>query len=239
VKLRVRLAKQHLAKFHSHLDLQRTMERVLRRAGLPLAYSQGFSPHPKMSFGSALATGTSSEGEFVDIELSEPMEPEVFVARANHFCPPGLMLVEARVAPEKGDSLFSLLDVAEYRLTVKVPGSGAGAVAEAVAAFLARDVVDLEKETKRGTRRVNIREQVYSLAVEGLLPDPGGDAVLVNLRVQAQSGSQGNLKPEVLLEGLQAVAEPSLATAELVGAHRLMLFRRDPESGALLEPWGL
>lgn len=239
MKLRIRMAKQHLAKFHSHLDVQRTMERALRRAALPIAYTQGFNPHPRMSFASALATGSSSEGEFIDIELSEPMAPEVFVAQANRFCPPGLQLVEARVAPDKGDSLFSLIDVAAYRLTVKVPGVlGAGAVEQAAAAFLDRDVVEVEKETKRGTRLVNIRELVYSLAVETILPDPGGDAVLVNLRTQLQSGSQGSLKPEALLEGLKLV-DPALAPAELVGEHRLMLYHRDEATGALVEPWDL
>lgn len=239
MKLRVRLAKQHMARYMSHLDLQRTLERILRRAGLPLAYTQGFTPHPKISFASALATGAGSEGEFVDVDLTEPVTPEEFMARANQFCSPGVAVVEARVAPPKGDSLFSLIDAAEYRLTLLVPSAvGAEAVEAAVRAFLGAAEVAVAKETKRGVQTVNIREQVFQLAVEGVLPEPGTDNVLVNLRAVLQSGSQGSLKPELLLTGL-AQAAPALAAVTLVGTHRLMLYRQNPQTGALEEPWYL
>ncbi|HLN63421.1 MAG TPA: TIGR03936 family radical SAM-associated protein [Symbiobacteriaceae bacterium] len=239
MKVRVRMAKTDLSRFLSHLDLQRTLERTLRRAGLPLAFTQGYNPHPRISFASALATGTSSEGEFVDIDLTEELPPAELVARVNAQSPVGLRFLEARVVPDKGDSLFSLIDVAEYRLTVSVPAAvPEGALPAAVAAFLARDVVAVEKEGKRGARVLNIREQVYGLTVEGALPEPDGTGLVVNLRALLQSGSQGSLKPETLLEGLQAVA-PELGAAALVGAHRLMLYRRDAESGVLLEPWDL
>lgn len=235
--LRVRLAKQHMARFFSHLDLQRTLERSLRRADLPIAYTQGFNPHPRISFGSALATGSSSEGEFIDIELAEPVAPDAFVAQANRYCPPGLRLLEARAVACKGDALFAGLDVAEYRLTLSVPPSvGAGAVEAAVAAFLSAAAVEVEKETKRGNRLVNIRELVHALQVETVLPAPSGEGSVVNLRTLLQSGQQGSLKPALLLEGLKLIAPP-IAPAELVGEHRLMQYRRNPETGALEEPW--
>lgn len=236
MKLRIRLTKQHTARFFSHLDIQRTLERTLRRAALPLAYSQGFNPHPRMSFASALATGVSSEGEFIDVELSEPVAPEEFVARANRCSPPGLTFVEAREVPSKGDSLFSLVDTAEYRLTFSAVTPAA--VADAVAALLAEDVVEVAKEGKRGTRLVNIREQVYDLTVEGSLPEPDGARVVVNVRAVLQSGAQGSLKPETLAEGLAQVS-PAFGGTVLVGTHRLMIYRRDPGTGALQMPWDL
>lgn len=236
MKLRIRLAKQHTARFFSHLDIQRTLERTLRRAALPLAYSQGFNPHPRMSFASALATGASSEGEFIDVDLTEPVAPAEFVERANRCSPPGLTFVEAREVPAKGDSLFSLVDTAEYRLTLSA--ASVAAVAEAVAAFLARDVVEVAKEGKRGTRLVNIREQVYDLTVEGSLPEPDGARVVVNLRAVLQSGAQGSLKPETLAEGLAQVW-PAFADTVLVGTHRLMIYRREPGTGTLTSPWEL
>jgi radical SAM-linked protein len=236
VKLRIRLAKQHTARFFSHLDIQRTLERTLRRAALPLAYSQGFNPHPRMSFASALATGASSEGEFIDVDLTDDVAPAEFVARANRCTPPGLTFVDAREVPAKGDSLFSLVDTAAYRLTLSA--ASVAVVADAVAAFLAQDVIEVAKEGKRGTRLVNIREQVYDLAVEGSLPEPGGARVVVNLRAVLQSGSQGSLKPETLAEGLAQVS-PAFADTVLVGTHRLMIYRREPRTGALQEPWDL
>jgi len=236
MKLRARLAKQHLTRFLGHLDLQRTIERSLRRAALPVAYTQGFSPHPRISFASALATGTSSEGEFVDIDLSADMEPEAFRSQANRFFPTGLSFPEVRLAPENGDSLFSLVNAADYRLTFGV--HTADVLAAAIAAFMERDVVEVEKEGKRGARMVNIREQVYELRVEAVLPNPGATGAVVNVRALLQSGSQGSLKPEALLEGLVKV-EPGLEGVQLLNTHRLMIYRRNLESGGLTTPWEL
>lgn len=227
LKLRVRLAKTGMARFFSHLDLQRTLERTLRRAGLPIAYSQGFSPHPRISFGSALATGSSSEGEFIDMELTQEMEPDAFVGQANAHCPQGLRLMEARrLATVKGDSLMALINAAAYRLTLT--GANADRLKAAVDGFLAVEVVEVTREGRTGPRPVNIRPQVYALEVTG----PG------ELRALVQTGPQGNLKPEDLVTGLRTLA-PELATLALSQTHRLMLYRRDPETGALTEPWAL
>lgn len=227
LKLRVRLAKTGLARFFSHLDLQRTLERTLRRAGLPIAYSQGFNPHPRISFGSALATGSSSEGEFLDLELTEEMEPAAFVARANAHCPQGLRLLEARrLAMGKGDSLMALLDAAEYRLTLT--GVDGSALQAALDALLAAESVEVTREGRSGPRLVDIRPQVYALEMTG----PG------EIRAVVQTGPQGNLKPEDLVTGLRSLA-PDLAGLTLSQTHRLMLYRRDPETGLLIEPWAL
>ncbi|HYF91412.1 MAG TPA: TIGR03936 family radical SAM-associated protein [Symbiobacteriaceae bacterium] len=230
MKLRVRLAKERRARFFSHLDVQRTLERTLRRAALPLAYSQGFSPHPRISFASALATGVSSEGEFIDVELSESVTPAEFIERSNASFPPGLAFLEAREVAPKGDSLFSLIDAAEYRLTFS--GVSASALAGAVKAFLALESVEVEKEGKRGARLVNIREQVHLLEVEG------GAERGVTLRAVLQSGAQGSLKAETLADGLKLIS-PDMVSAELAGVHRLMIYRRDARSGALELPWNL
>jgi len=221
------MAKTGMARFFSHLDLQRTLERVIRRAGVPIAFTQGFSPHMKISYASALATGTSSEGEFVDIELAEEIAPEAFLAAVNAHSPAGLRMLEARVLPQaKSDSLTSLLTAAEYRLTL-VDGDLDNLPA-AVAAFLAAPVVEVTKEGKTGPRQVDIRPQVYALAVIGP----------ADLQALVQTGPQGNLKPDDLLSGLKAVV-PAMGEPRLAQAHRLMLYRRDPESGALTEPWEL
>ncbi|WP_374713022.1 TIGR03936 family radical SAM-associated protein, partial [Symbiobacterium terraclitae] len=202
MQLRIRLAKVGLARFLSHLDLQRTVERGLRRAGLPLAFTQGFNPHPRISYASALATGTSSEGEFLDVDLTEPVDPAEFLARANQHLPQGVRVLEARPAPGEGDSLMAQINAAAYRLTVE--GADQAALEAAVAAFLAAREVVVAREGRTGTRPVDIRPQVYELAVTG----PG------ELRALVQTGSQGNLKPEEVLAGLAQLA-PGLAGAEL------------------------
>lgn len=230
MKIRTRLEKVGLARFLSHLDLQRTLERTLRRAGLPVAYSQGFNPHPKLNFASALATGTSSTGEFVDIELSQPMDLDHFVTQANQFFPAGLRLAEARLAPAGGGALMERVDTAEYLLTLGGSAPALAGVEEAIAAFLHADEVLVEKESKRGTHLVNIRPQVYELSQE-----KAGDGQ-VQLRLVAQVGMHGNLKPEDLLRGLNMVVvgrEP----VTLIAVHRNALYCREPESGNLTLPW--
>lgn len=221
--MRVRLAKTGRARFLSHLDLQRAVERILRRADLPIAFSQGFNPHPRVSFGSALATGTSSEGEFLDVELTRPVAPEEFVARTNAVAPAGLRVLEARRAPEGGASLAALLDAAEYRITLE--GVDPERLARAVEDFLAADEVVVTRTGKSGPRPVNIRPQVYHLEMTG----PG------ELRAVVQTGPRGNLKPEDLVAALR----PAIGEPVRVESHRLMLYRRDPETGALTEPWSL
>ena len=82
-------------RFVSHLDTQRLFQRAFRRAGLPLAYSQGFNPHPLLSFATALSCGYTSDGEYFDVILSEPVEPEAFVTRVNAVLPEGMRIVSA------------------------------------------------------------------------------------------------------------------------------------------------
>ena len=98
----------------SHLDIQRTLQRAFRRAGLPLLYSNGFNPHPQFSFATAAATGMSSDCEWFEVQLSEPIAPEEFVSRANAVMPVGMSVSGAFEPPEGFGSLSAKLRAAEY-----------------------------------------------------------------------------------------------------------------------------
>ena len=100
----------------SHLDIQRTLQRAFRRAGIPLLYSNGFNPHPQFSFATAAATGMSSEAEWFEVQLSEEMNPTEFVRRANESMPQGMSVSSAFVAPENFGSLSAKLRAAGYRI---------------------------------------------------------------------------------------------------------------------------
>ena len=88
--IRSRLTKGEEVRFISHLDLARTIERAVRRARLPIAYSQGFSPRAKIAFGSALAVGVTSSGEYVDMELTSDIGPDDFLKILNENLPVGI-----------------------------------------------------------------------------------------------------------------------------------------------------
>ena len=228
MKMRVQYAKEGRLRFLSHLDVQRTLARAFRRSGLPVAYSQGFSPHPRISFGTALATGVSSAGEFFDLDLTEPVEPAAFVAALNSVLPEGLWVVEAREAGESRESLMAWLNAAKYRLTLELGTARPQPLRAAVATFCAREAVMLEREGKKGRVEVDIRPKVYELTVEA-------DSVLL---ATVQNSSEGSLKPAELLEGLKRLT-PELQPASLQEVHRLACGRWDPEAGRLQLPWDL
>lgn len=228
MKMRVQFAKEGRLRFLSHLDVQRTLARAFRRSGLPVAYSQGFNPHPRISFGSALATGASSEGEFFDLDLTEPVAPEAFASVLNGVLPEGLRVVAAREAEERKESLMALLNAAKYRLTLELGTARPQALQAAVAAFLAREAVMITREGKKGKVPVDIRTKVYELTVEA-------DSTLL---ATVQNSSEGSLKPAELLEGLKLLA-PELQPVTLREVHRLVCCRWDPEAGRLQLPWAL
>jgi len=228
MRMRVQFAKEGLLRFLSHLDVQRTLMRAFRRAGLPVAYTQGFNPHPRISFGSVLATGASSEAEFFDLDLAERMDPDQFVAALNRVLPQGLRVVAAREVPEGRQSLMSLLNAAKYRLTLELGSVDPQALRRAVDAFLQRETVTMQREGKKGSAAVDVRRRVYDVIVEGT------NTLLATL----QAGPEGSLRPADLLAALKQVA-PELEPVRLVQVHRVAALRRDPATGRFQLPWDL
>ncbi|MCL5038602.1 MAG: TIGR03936 family radical SAM-associated protein, partial [Firmicutes bacterium] len=115
-RLRTRFHKTGDAIFLSHLDLSRLMERALRRAELPIAYSQGFNPHPRMVFGAALAVGTESEAEYADFFLRRDISPGEFQKRLNEALPEGVAVSEVRWVDLAAPALTAEVRVADYRV---------------------------------------------------------------------------------------------------------------------------
>lgn len=114
--IRLKFAKQHALRFISHLDLMRLFERVFHRAGIPLAYSQGFHPHPKIAFGPPLALGLVSESEYVDVQYQDLSVPE-FMTRLQSALPPGLVILASKPLYGKGQSLCALVNRIDYEIT--------------------------------------------------------------------------------------------------------------------------
>lgn len=147
-------------RFISHLDIQRLLHRAFRRAGVPIAYSQGFNPHPQLSFATALSTGFTSSAEWLDVKLEKDMAAEDFLRLANGALPEGFRLLEAHAAEEKLPTLTALLAQACYTLTF-APDTDASALESGMNALLSGPVV-VEKRTKGGIKPVDIRPQVLS-----------------------------------------------------------------------------
>src|SRR4030042_619242 len=106
-RLRIRFYRGEEVKFISHLDLMRLWQRALNRAGAPLAYSEGFNPHPRMSLAAPLALGVTSETELMDIILAKWMSPHSFTAAVSRQLPPGIEILQVYQIPLTMPSLQS------------------------------------------------------------------------------------------------------------------------------------
>jgi radical SAM-linked protein len=161
-RLRVRYAKRGRLRFTSHRDFSRAFERAVFRARVPMAYSSGFNPHPRISYAGAAPTGSASEAEYLELALAEVVDPMTVHEALAEALPDGLDVVEVIVS--EGGSLSDLLEASRWRLVV--PGTEDELRAE-VAAFLAADSVTVQRMTKKGLRDLDAREPVLSLAVVG------------------------------------------------------------------------
>ncbi len=196
-RLRFRFAKGEDVRLLAHLELQSAMQRTLRRAEVPAAYSQGFSPHMKLAFADALPVGVSSEGEYADVRLRADLDPAEFVRRMNAACPEGLRVLAAtRIAPDAG-SLTARVEAARYRVGLGRLGLAEDEVRANVQAFLAAEswVVTKTRKIRRGEKstEVDVRAMVDSLEVAG-----GADGPWLDLVIGKRSGNLGRPK-EILV----------------------------------------
>ena len=188
----------------SHLDIQRTLQRAFRRAGIPLLYSNGFNPHPQFSFATAAATGMSSECEWFEVQLSEEMAPEEFVHRANEVMPQGMRVSGAFAAPENYGSLSAKLRAAEYRVELQfVEPVSKEKLAETLEAMLTGEII-IQKRTKGGIRPVDMRPYILRVSVGQVEGDQA--ALLVLGKLQADGGLRVDAFIDALLERLDAHA---------------------------------
>lgn len=164
-RIRLRYAKRGRLRFTSHRDVARAFERALRAAGVPMAYSQGFSPHPRVSWVGAAPTGAASEAEYVEIQLVRRCDPELVRREVNTNLPDGLDVLAAQDAREAGGgSLAERIDASVWR--IELPGVTSATLRDAVAALMAADEVHVEKVTKDGRRIIDARAALVSTTVE-------------------------------------------------------------------------
>lgn len=162
-RLRVQYAKRGRARFASHRDFGRAFERALRRAGIPMAYSSGFSPHPRISYANAAPTGAATEAEYLELGLAAVLDPDQVRDLLNAAMPDGLVV--AKVVEAAAGSLAERLTASRWR--VLLPGADASDLAGAVAELLATESLEVQRMTKTGLRQFDVRTAVLRLTSEG------------------------------------------------------------------------
>jgi radical SAM-linked protein len=220
-RLRVRYAKRGRLRFTSHRDFSRAFERALVRARIPMAYSSGFNPHPRISYAGASPTGAASEAEYLEIGLAESVEPTRLADDLDQALPEGLDVMEV-VEAEPG-SLADRLEASRWRIQLALPVTVVQAAADA---FVARDSVTVERMTKKGLRSFDTRAAVLALEVAA---DDAGAAVTVVLRHTVPA-----VRPDDVLSGLRQVGGLDDPGAPLVT--RLAQGPYDEATGTIGDP---
>lgn len=162
-KLRLRYAKRGAARFTSHRDFGRALERALRRADVPMAYSSGFNPHPRIAYANAAPTSAASEAEYFELGLLEQCDLQKVVDALNDSLPKGFVVLDGAEATK--ESLGDLLTVSDWE--VGVDGADEAELAAAVERFLAEESLTVERMTKNGLREFDARAAVRSCTVDG------------------------------------------------------------------------
>jgi radical SAM-linked protein len=200
-RLRIRFAKGEALKYISHLDLARTWERVFRRAGLLLAYSQGFNPRPRFQIAAALPVGVTGQTELLDIWLTECLAPGEVLARLRPVVPPGLDVLDAEEVELRAPSLQSQMRTANYRVVVQTR--------EPVRAIRIRIQALLDAPTLQRQRHHKGKLQTYDLRplVQDVIVQAGraGERVLT-MRLQASPVGAG--RPDQVLDALGLLLVP-------------------------------
>ncbi len=231
-KLRVRYAKRGRLRFTSHRDIQRSLERALRRADIPMAYSAGFSPHPKVSYAGAAPTGTASEAEYLEISVTTRCDPAAVRSALDESMPPGLDVLEVVEAGAGG--LVERLEASIWR--IELPDVPDEVAASAVAAFLAAPEVLVQRMMKNGLRTFDTRSAVHTLALEdtasGVVErSPNVSCAILRAVVRHSTPA---VRPDDVLTALRVVADlvPPLAPR----VTRLAQGPLDRATGAVSDP---
>lgn len=200
--------KDDLVRHLGLLDLQRTMQRALRRSGLPIAYSNGFNPHIVMSFASALSSGIPGDAELLDVSLKGDVTAEECMQAMNRVLPPSLPVTRVRVVDDRFPKVSAALRQAQYAITLT--GGDAKKIAAAVPAFLNETEIMALRKTKRQETMVNIRPMLHELTADY---DAANDICCMTARVSFVEAA--TLKPDLLMEALANYTGAELPRCEI------------------------
>jgi radical SAM-linked protein len=227
-RLRVRYAKRGRLRFTSHRDFSRAFERAIVRARVPMAYSSGFNPHPRISYAGASPTGAASEAEYLEIGLAREVDPAEVLTALDEALPTGLDVLE--VVESRGGSLADLLEASIWRITV--PDLEPDQAEPAVTAFLEAGEVLVERMTKKGLRTFDCRAAVVSMSSAR----SGTRDSCAILEVVLRHGTPA-VRPDDVLAGLRSLSGLEAGSAPL--HERLAQGPLDAEHGTVGDPLAL
>ncbi|MBU2699790.1 radical SAM-linked protein [Sporomusaceae bacterium BoRhaA] len=228
MKIRMKITKEEEIRFISHLDYTRTIERAVRRAKLSAAYSEGFNPHMKFSFASALAVGVTSSAEYMDLELATDTELATIMRQLRQAFPVGITVKDSQVMIGTVKALMAVVNLATYEMTwLMSDGISEADLQQSLDLFDQEAIAIYVKQTPKGVREIDIKEFVAAppvLHVEG-------DKICLQLQLHIKP--TGSVKPTDMLELLiHKYQLPAFARAALIERTGLFISNK----GRLLTP---
>lgn len=213
----------------SHLDLQQLLQRAFRRAEIELCYSQGFNPHPKISYGNALALGTESQGEYVDVEIEDDLSVEEYLNRMNEQLPEGITFMKGMEITRQTPSLASTIEYGEYIFTIELEKSlSKEFVKSKILEFMNQEEIMITKKNKKGKMvESNIRPMIKQFDILDLSEN------VITLEATTATGSKANLNNSIFIPKILEMLELEMDPLDVD------ILRRDSyvvEEGQLVSP---
>lgn len=205
MKIRIRFEKQGQMKFIGHLDMVRYFQKVMRRANVDICYSEGFSPHQKMSFAAPLSVGVISEGEYFDIEVNSSLSSKEMIKNINAQNVEGVKVVSYKELPEGAKNAMSIVAGADYFVYTDL------FTEEQVNDFYAQDEINILKKTKKSEKIVDIKPMIHEMKFNE-------DGIFMKV----SQGSAANLKPDLVMSALEQFTGAKLP--EFVQYERLDMY---------------
>lgn len=225
LKIRIKFRKYGAMKFIGHLDVMRFFQKAIRRADIDIRYSEGFSPHPVMSFAAPLGVGMESMGEYLDIEVLSMTSEEEMKNALNRAMTEGISVLSVTVLPDTAKNAMASVAAARYQLayheeTGKCAGNAGEEslcrfpidhMEEKLAAFYAKERIPVTKKTKKGERELNLKPGIFELKTEEVshpFENDGKRYQVISMLVDASSS--GNIKPALVFDAFCQECEASL-----------------------------
>lgn len=220
IKLRIKFRKHGPIRFIGHLDVMRFFQKAIRRAGIDVAYTGGFSPHQIMTFAAPLGVGLESNGEYMDIEVCSFTSCQDILERLNGASVPGIEVVSVRVLPDTAGNAMASVAAAAYTVVFRQGREPRTDIAEALPNFLAKDKIPYIKETKKGSRELDLKPGIYKLTYlktgNGKAGNDDGSFFML-----LDASSAGNIKPVQVVEAFLA------ENGETLQENALLITRED------------
>lgn len=190
MKIRIKFAKYGVMKFIGHLDTMRFFQKAIRRAGIAVKYSEGFSPHQIMSFAAPLGVGMESFGEYMDIEILSMSSAEEIKRTLNQVMVDGVEILTVTLLPDHAQNAMASVAAASYRLHMKEGRFPVDNLNACIQAFYEQETIPYTKKTKKSLKDLDLKQGIYEM-------DSDADGTI---RMLVNASSSGNIKPSMVFE---------------------------------------